>query len=84
MNKKINKRTTHGKPKKSEEDIKKLMFIIAFDLFTRQVEFGNGSNQVTMIAYKIQYYPNNGSLLKIILSYAHILDITKSSFYFTS
>ena len=38
-----------------------------FDLSTRIIGFGNGSNRVTAVAYEVKYHPAHSTLLKSLL-----------------
>ena len=51
------------------------ILFLTFDLSTKTICFGNGSNRVTTVAYEIKCHPSKSILLKSLLIKSCILDL---------
>ena len=67
-----NKRKPDGQPKESEQD--KSITIPVFDLSTKRIGFGNGTNRVTTVVYEVKCHPAHSTILKSLLIKASALD----------
>ena len=67
-----NKRKPDGQPKEPEQD--KSITFPAFDLSTKRIGFGNGTNRVTPVAYEVKCHPAHSTILKPLLIKASVLD----------
>ena len=68
-----NKRKPDGRLKNVTENQQRIVFA-AFDLSTKRIGFGNGSNKVTTIAYEIKHHPVHSTMLKSLLIKSSVLD----------
>ena len=67
-----NKRKPDGQPK--EPETTNSITFPAFDLSTKRIGFGNGTNRVTTVAYEVKCHPNHSTILKSLLIKASVLD----------
>ena len=72
-NKHSNKHNPAGQLKDAAEVYQRTVFL-SFDLFTKIIGFGNGSNIVTTVAYKIKFHPAHSTLLKSLLIKSSVLE----------
>ena len=68
-----NKRKLDGQLKDTTEGQERIVFP-PFDLSTKRIGFGNGSNRVTTNAYEIKYHPIHSTLLTYFLIKLSVLD----------
>ena len=76
-NEMTNTQTNKRKPDGHLKDItcsQQRIVIPDFDLSTKRIGFGNGSNRVTTIAYEIKCHPTHSTLLKSLLIKSSVLD----------
>ena len=53
---------------------KKQCHFPAFDLSTKRIGFGNGTNRVTTVAYEVKCHPAHSTILKYLLIKFSVLD----------
>ena len=85
-NTQTNKRKPDGQLKDAIDSQKRIVFP-AFDLSTKRIGFGNGSNRVTTTTYEIKCHPTHSTLLKFLLIKSSVLDPIQpsdSNIYFIS
>ena len=68
----IIKRTTDGQPKDPEHN--NSITFPAFDLSTKRIGFGKGTNRVTTVAYEVKCHLSHSTILKSFLIKASVLD----------
>ena len=68
-----NKRKPYGQLKETETNKYRIIFP-EYDLSTKGIGFGNGSNRVTVVAYKVKYHPAHSTILKYLLMTSSVLD----------
>ena len=68
-----NKRKPYGQLKESDKNKNSIIFP-AFDLSTKRIGFGNGTNRFTMVVYEVKYYPAHSTILKSLIIKSSVLD----------
>ena len=59
---------------KEAETNKHHIIFPAFDLFTKRIGFGNGSNRVTTVVYEVKCHPDHSTVLKLLFIKSSALD----------
>ena len=68
-----NKRKPYGQLKESDKNKNSIIFP-AFDLSTKRIGFGNGTNRVTTVAYEFKYHLAHSTILKSLLVKYFVLE----------